>query len=1082
MPNDFLPFVVTRAAAPADLQDQKTNPVKLIVNIELLNSIGLIDENKEKVYKKAVLLQASNQALFDLDNLPLPLAHFISWYDTQTQPIKDEIFSQTVVKILKKDISDLVVSNEFKTAKENVTKGLLISYITEKNTQIVRPLFLRAFKFIAAFETLVSLQPTNVAKTFKILLQRIILFPKEIFPVNFESEESINRKKELQDKRDQFISEQQKKIVEKTVQLEKYQNVTRELLNKFDAQVNRPAGNIGIVTGANTALESNINVSAVSRLSYSNLNKETIDTLSHDTKDILQKEAFSLDSINVPMVLKKLDETIKDVSIQLKDLKGGAIPTGGYVFGGQLVLPTPGQCTPVAVLPTVDTETDIAPRKGNGYVQRMYIGELQKVRQTLKCYELGEIAYIENVMLGERKIAKYRQLQKTEESTLVETETVQDTERETLTNNQFDLQTETAQTISSDKSKEAGITVTGSYGPVTATATGNIAVRNSTETSSNTSTNYSRDVINRSLQKIKERILKQTLKKTTQEIERNQEHSFDNTRDGGNHINGIYQWVNKIYEVQVINYGLRQFLEFIIPDPAAFYRYALQNKPVEGLSVEKPERPGYCVGGVFKPLEPKDLTEYNYLDWVRRFNIPDIKLPPVMFRSIFFNKLFTIDQTDGKQPKLFSTTETPSITIPKGYFAKSGEYSFTWARSALASTTPNDQIYFDIFLGDFKIIERYFSEFAEGGANRVPHFHWPPTNIPVEYLQNLVSDDAHELSLGVSVAGFSTLAFTINLGINILCERSKESFEQWQIATFNQIMTVYHELDLQYQNELSNKQATVFTSIQGRNPFINREIEKTELKKLSLAQFTGQSYESFHAMMETDPVTNYPQQNVKNSKKAGQYIQFFENAFEWQNMTYIFYDYFWSNKGEWPGILSIRDIDPLFEKFLHSGAARVQVPVRFGFEELVLSFNELQPGTPWVDGSAPLIDGHENTIPYISMLEEIKAQMNVDFNLAEGTITVTEGSSIVKGVGTFFTNKDRDREIIINTQSYRIALVDEATQQITLRKPYKKMSDESMDNIQYYLGIKFIGEPWDIVVPTELIYLNNADPVKIPDE
>ena len=56
MPNDFLPFVVTRAAAPADLQDQKTNPVKLIVNIELLNSIGLIDENKEKVYKKEELL------------------------------------------------------------------------------------------------------------------------------------------------------------------------------------------------------------------------------------------------------------------------------------------------------------------------------------------------------------------------------------------------------------------------------------------------------------------------------------------------------------------------------------------------------------------------------------------------------------------------------------------------------------------------------------------------------------------------------------------------------------------------------------------------------------------------------------------------------------------------------------------------------------------------------------------------------------------------------------------------------------------------------------------------------------------
>jgi hypothetical protein len=562
-----------------------------------------------------------------------------------------------------------------------------------------------------------------------------------------------------------------------------------------------------------------------------------------------------------------------------------------------------------------------------------------------------------------------------------------------------------------------------------------------------------------------------------QETERNQEHSFDNTNDNAEHINGIYQWVNKIYEVQVVNYGLRHFFEFVIADPAAFYRYALQNKPVEGMSLARPEKPGYCIRGTFYPLKPRDLNETSYLDWVERFNIPEVKTPPPRFRDIWFNKVYTIEQADGAVPKSLAATETASISIPKGYRVKGGTRSFAWARTSVRSTKPDDQVYFDVFMGDFAIISRYFTEFEAGGANGLTNYQEIGVPIPANELQHLSSDSTTELSIPVSVAGFSTLGLTINLGITLLCERSRESFEEWQIATYNQIMNAYNLLESEYRRDLENRQFSVFTSIQGRNPFTNREIEKTELKKQALAQFTGQTYESFHVLMQTDPITGFPEQNTSNGYLGGQFIQFFENAFEWQNMTYVFYDYFWSNKELWPANFSIEDIDPLFERFLRAGAARVQVPIRLGFSELVMSYNELQSGTSWSEPTAPLIDGHENTPPYISMLEEIKAQMNVDFRSGDGTITVAEGSHNVIGVGTEFTADDIDREIIINTVGYRIASVENELN-LTLRNKYKKQKpDEAITGIGYHLGVKFVGEPWEIMVPTDLLYLNKKDPV-----
>lgn len=95
-------------------------------------------------------------------------------------------------------------------------------------------------------------------------------------------------------------------------------------------------------------------------------------------------------------------------------------------------------------------------------------------------------------------------------------------------------------------------------------------------------------------------------------------------------------------------------------------------------------------------------------------------------------------------------------------------------------------------------------------------------------------------------------------------------------------------------------------------------------------------------------------------------MRFMEEGFEWEQMQYIFYPYYWNRKSEWFDLALLEDPDPLFTQFLRSGAARVVVPVRPGFEEAFLYF--LQTGQPWDGGSAPKVYDPL----YLSIATEIK--------------------------------------------------------------------------------------------------------------
>ena len=104
---------------------------------------------------------------------------------------------------------------------------------------------------------------------------------------------------------------------------------------------------------------------------------------------------------------------------------------------------------------------------------------------------------------------------------------------------------------------------------VTVKANVDAASSTSQQDSAKQSTSYSKDVVSRAINRITQTTKQSQTMLTSSEYEEKLHHGFDNTNGPGN-ISGVYQWVNKVYEAQLYNYGQRLMFDVMVPEPAAF--------------------------------------------------------------------------------------------------------------------------------------------------------------------------------------------------------------------------------------------------------------------------------------------------------------------------------------------------------------------------------------------------------------------------------------------------------------------------------------------------------------------------------
>lgn len=594
------------------------------------------------------------------------------------------------------------------------------------------------------------------------------------------------------------------------------------------------------------------------------------------------------------------------------------------------------------------------------------IADLKVVRQELKKYEMGEVADIENVLKGESKTRVHRRKDMRDETTQVTTEHEQTDEQDNQTTDRLEMQREAEKVVSDDMHFEAGVNVSATYGAVTATANAAFEANHSQQESTRVATNFAHEVINKAAKRVRDKTQKQRTVHMVREVEETNTHGIDNAGKP-DHMIGIYRYVDKVYEAQLYNYGRRLLLEFIVPEPGAFMKFAISKASQPAGAIKNPEEPiialhdtsrrgrfGSAAGT--RPLQPDDLTTSNYLSWVAKYFVQDAEAPPpsTVHVGIAFD--------DPAQPDAGITEATPGrkiykvnkeVTIPNGYAAshiKGTMHMSNWLTDTLLTVGSSN-------------IE--LSEYRTGSGMAFDADISPPSGI----------SGAGDLRLPIALLLENTWGY--NFAAIVTCTLTADGLKKWQISTYEKIMSAYFELKRAYEEQVAAEQIRQGVGIQGSNPLRNRSIERDELKKNVIAMLEQHHFDRppiDHEAIQTMTPQNYPEINFTVAQAERDYIQWFEQSFEWLEMTYTFYPYYWGNKADWVKEALRDDTDPIFASFLRAGAARVVIPVRPGFEgamSLYLSTGIIWNGTQVPQVGDPL---------FVSAIQEIQEQLNAGQN------------------------------------------------------------------------------------------------------
>jgi hypothetical protein len=699
---------------------------------------------------------------------------------------------------------------------------------------------------------------------------------------------------------------------------------------------------------------------------------------------------------------------------------------------------------------------------------KSFITDLLVVRETLRCYVPSDIAYIENVMAGEKRSRKHESLVQIEQKQEIETTVTSSEERDHQLSERFELSSEAQKTIENDSQIDAGVTVNQQWGTGSATVTANASFGTSISTSDQAAQKYARDVVDRSVSKIEKNVRQLVSRSVLSKTREVNKHVFDRT--GQDLTVGMYTWVSKTLTARVYGYGRRMVYEFILPDPSALYKALL----IKAFGLDEK-----FTGGdpPVAPLSASEITAANYLIQTNLYGVDNAPAPPESTKTITLSVGATPGPAYYEWFKWYYSgmhSSSSAISVPAGYATTSMSGSPGVAYNGHDPGTAN----LVIQVGQYSLV------WYEPST--------PGTDVSTVGLPGL------EGQLQVYFYAFNVTYY--NATLTIVCTLKADVLLAWKSAVHKLLVDAYQKRKEAYDTALADFQADqaekkkeMLDSIRSRAPFFNREIERTELKRLAISWLSCQHFDRFNAMKQRVQPCGLPQMNLHEADEQGKIVRFWEQALDWNLMMYLFYPYFWGAKCSWAGKIVEDCGDGLFDKFMQAGAARVQVPVADSFEDIMLYWENT--GQIWgQDGEPPVSDTDSH---WISMAQEIKHQQDCYLSDREGQIDTNPPSNAVtvKGSDRYWdpvlaavdpdaVAMDLDREIAIDAVVYRIVAIApdpnspnfDALQPnsmwwtVTLDRPYESAV---ANGLPYAVGAKFVGAPWMVTMPTNLIWLKN---------
>ncbi|WP_151523809.1 hypothetical protein [Serinicoccus kebangsaanensis] len=530
------------------------------------------------------------------------------------------------------------------------------------------------------------------------------------------------------------------------------------------------------------------------------------------------------------------------------------------------------------------------------------IMDLLLVKQQLTGYAGAEVSHIATILKGEKKERTHRTRLETEVITLTEREVETTTERSLETTDRFEMRRESEKALQEETSVKGSASLKASYGPtVEFRASVEASWQRKSQEAEKAASETARTVTQKASEKVTERVLSRETRRITREVENIDRHGFDNTTGAG-HVSGVYQWVEKVYEAQVFNYGPRTIYDLMVPEPAAMLMEAFRTRRSASLELEKP--------ATFE-ITPRQLTPDNYQTYVREYLATDVAPPPQPYVTSAY------DYNTGGEDKDQEFTNSTRVEVPAGY-------------RAIRATVGQVVTVWDDWAVDVVIGQRAH-RFSGGG--------------------NVWSTSLDEETGAVPFAMVTDRVGDVAIAVEVICEATNRAFDLWRADTHAKLTQAYKARLSEYEARLAELQASAPAEIQSGPSAKNRALMLDEIKRLAISTLTLQHFDAFDAIDSGS--AGLPEIAFAEATTEGAYARFFEQAFEWENVSWVPYSYFWGRKEGWLDKLVIEDDDADYEAFLKAGAVRVQLPVRPGFEAAVDHFRLF--GDPWMGGSLPPI-------------------------------------------------------------------------------------------------------------------------------
>lgn len=546
---------------------------------------------------------------------------------------------------------------------------------------------------------------------------------------------------------------------------------------------------------------------------------------------------------------------------------------------------------------------------------------------------------------------------------------------------------------------DAGVSVTGKFGPVQVSAAVNASHNTSQSSSTTSAQEYAKTVTEEATKRVKNTIKEVSSITILTERQDTSLQGFNNV-DGTEHINGIYRWVDKLYDARLMNYGRRVLLSLNVPEPAAFHRSLLGSHESAALAeLVEPIHPSRISRTNWQPLPAsntnggfrsyQDLEDDNYARLAGLYDVSGLEAPPAGEvaggTAIAYPEAMEarkIDVHDAvNDPGWVSTDNT--LSVDAGYrVTHLGVFVTAGASGDIGSYV--DALHLGEVAGPAKPSDG--TTVAEANLVLVTvgdnSFYLSVRRDPDDPDGKIIKTNFNEWQLLHPSAAFTdkvaqvipitiTARFEGVLTLNVLYrgERTDAAYDAWQSRTWAAILKGYDARKKAYDQARTLAKAKAGEAVAEQTFQLRtdqyRQIELTELKRGCidlLTEGTAVGHTSITIEDGTPRIVFDEAEGAQLDKwrhplSNGAVTEFFEQVFEWPQSTYQFHPYYWAGLERWHETAQASGADPVFEQFLRAGSASVVVPVRPGYERPALMF--LLTGLIWAGGYLPLLNTQE---------------------------------------------------------------------------------------------------------------------------